>query len=420
MSASAFSRYAFSRSLKAGDSTRFGVELKVAKDAAINAAIACSRAPVHMLDYNEIMTGGKACVSYSDYSMTLVLRALANNLRYRGKVNMPNRDQIVRGVRQAISEATPMAIHRRDITSFYESVPLVELKQELLDSALLSPQARSVLKTFFDIHCFNSSVGVPRGLPVSAVLAELVMRTCDEQIRSHPGVYRYYRFSDDILIFSYDHKLDIDAVLNSILPVELKLNSRKHRSIVLSGADVHTYPYKSFEYLGYDFHLSNGPIEKGLPRPISICIAQSKIKKIKSRIILSAKKLAADRDALLFIDRIHFLTGNYRVARSRINVRTPKRRVKSGIYFNYRYCVESADRLLPSNAVALKELDGFLYSLLWSPRSEFRRVIDQELSVVKKEKLRRSGFFKGFDHALMRHFRPDRIRQIKAAWAYVR
>lgn len=334
---------------------------------------------------------------------------------------MPNRDEIVRGVCQAISEATPMAIHRRDVTSFYESVPLIGLKQELLNSALLSPRARSVLKEFFDIHCLNGTVGVPRGLPVSAVLAELMMRACDERIRAHPGVYRYYRFSDDILIFSHDRKLDVDVMLSTILPPELKLNPDKRRSITLSGVDARSHPYKSFEYLGYDFHISNEPIEKGLERPISICIARSKIKKIKSRVILSAKKLKADGDASLFIDRIHFLTGNYRVARSRINVRTPKRRVRSGIYFNYRHCVENPSHPhLPSNAVALKELDGFLYSLLWSPRSEFYQVIDRRLSVVGKRSLRRSGFFKGFDHGLMRHFRPDRIRQIKAAWAYVR
>jgi hypothetical protein len=374
-----------------------------------------------MSDYNEILAGGKPCVSYSDYPMTLVLRALTNNLRYRSKVQMPNREEIVRGVTQAISEATPMAIHRRDVTSFYESVPLTGLKSELLDSALLSPRARNVLKEFFNIHCGGAEVGLPRGLPVSAVLAELVMRRYDEQIRAHPGIYRYYRFSDDILIFAHDLRLDVDKMLTSILPTQFKLNPAKLSSIVLSGIDAKTHPYKSFEYLGYDFHLSNVAVEKGAQRAYSICIAESKIKKLKSRVILSAKRLKADGDANLFMDRIFFLTGNYRVARSRINIRAPKRRVKSGIYFNYRHSVESDDHpLLPRNSVRLKEMDGFLYSLLWGKKSEFHQVMNQKLSVVNRRNLRKAGFYKGFERALMRRFRPARIREIKAAWAYVR
>jgi hypothetical protein len=421
MSAAAFSHYAFSRALKAGDSSRFSVELKTAKNAAIAEAIECSRHPVAMIDYNELIAGGKPCVSYSQYPITLVLRALANNLRYRTRVQMPDRNDIVKGVKQAIAEATPMAIHRRDIVSFYENIPLGDLKEQLLNTALLSPRARAVLAQFFAVHCGGSDVGVPRGLPVSAVLAELAMQRFDQVLRTSDGIYRYYRFADDILIFAYDTKLDVDKLLRSKLHNYLQLNEDKSRSIRLNGADASRHPYKSFEYLGYDFHLWNGTVEKQSMRPVSVCIASSKVRKLKTRVALAGKKFLAEADKALFIARIGFVTGNYSVGRSRINVKAPKRTVRSGLFFNYRHCQEPPEGVdLPSNAKVLRELDDFLHGMLWGKRSAVSQSLSQQLSIGQKQVLKRMGFSQGFQYKLMYKFHPSLIRKIKAAWVYVR
>lgn len=100
MSASAFSKYAFERALRAGDSSRFGVDLKAHKSEEIAKAIAASTDLGALVDCEHPTIGGKPCVTYSDYQTTLVLRALASNIRYRTRVRMPNRDNIVRGVLQ--------------------------------------------------------------------------------------------------------------------------------------------------------------------------------------------------------------------------------------------------------------------------------------------------------------------------------
>lgn len=255
MSAAAFSKYALARALKAGDSSRFGVDLKANKDAEIASAIQCARHRSGLEDFVELTVGGKAAVTYLAYPITLVLRSLARNISYRTRLRMPNRDAIVRGVIQAAEDATPMVIHRRDLASFYENVPLEPVRDLLLRTPLLSPLASNVLEGFLDTHCGGQASGVSRGLAISAVLAELAMKPFDQAIRSHDSVYRYFRFSDDILIFTHDFDFDVDKFLMNTLPAGLTLNQDKYANIPMRG-DVSAKGYKSFDYLGYAFHLS--------------------------------------------------------------------------------------------------------------------------------------------------------------------
>jgi len=312
-------------------------------------------------------------------------------------------------------------VHRRDIEGFYESLPLPGLRDRLLNTAMLAPRARRVVKEFFDTHCHGSDVGVPRGAAISAVLAEIVMQPYDSAIRSHPGVYRYYRFSDDILIFSHDAPLDIDAVLTGIFPKSFVLNDDKKESVEILSTDKKSKDVMSFEYLGYKFSLLNAGIDAERKRPFSVTIAESKVRKMKSRLILSLKHLKKDNDSHLLMDRIAFLTGNYKVSRSKINVKAPKRRVRAGIYFNYRHCVDGDGSVnLPRNSVVLKELDGFKHSLLFGANSEFSALIKSKLSIIQQRRLRRMAFFHGFNDSIMRRFQPMRILMINRAWAYVR
>lgn len=440
VSAAAFSPYSFARCLKAGDSSRFGIDLKTEKDAEIRKAIDCAREPdVALVAYSELKIGGKSCVFYADYAPTLVLRSLASNVRYRTRIKMPSRDGIVRGVIQTAEDATPMAIFRRDLESFYENIPLEPIKSLLLNSPTLSPKAVKVLESFLEVHCHGKARGLPRGLSLSAVLAELAMQDFDHAIRSNAKVHRYFRFSDDILIFSHDLGMDVDALLSNLLPCGLAINNKKKSQIILSGDEKERRSpprganpgshsnrdrsdYRSFEYLGYDFHLSTKVDKKDCrPRSVSVCIADSKINKMKSRIVLSLKSFKKTGHTNLLVDRLRFLTSNYGVTRTGVNVRGPKKRVNSGIHFNYRLCRNGEDSShVPQYEDSLKKLDGFIQSLLFSSRSEFSPLVAAKASGQQVSVLRSLSFLRGYQVPMMVRFRPQHIGLIKAAWTYVR
>jgi len=419
VAAGAFTKYSFARSLRAGDSRRFAVNLKEDRDEEIRSAVSCSRNPIELLDYFEREARGKRYYSYKDYSLTLVLRALGANIKYRTKTKMPSRDSIVRGVIQAVSDATPFSVHRRDISSFYENVPLNSLHDQLLNSPLLSPTARHVLEEFFNTHCNGSVTGLPRGVSLSAILAEVVMQPLDRVLRSHPDIYRYFRFSDDMLILTYRHDVDVDSILTDVLPTSFSLNPKKMDSLHFKN-EKKASGFQTFDYLGYDFAISNKvDRDPPAPRAIAVSIADKKIRRFKSRLILSFKFLKKNGDAAIFMDRVRFLASNYTVSRTGINYRGRKKSVNSGVYFNYRLC-RNADVSagLPRYEDKLAELDRFVQFMAFSPNSEFSGVVASKLSYIRKADLRKISFAKGYAEPMMMRVRANRISRIKAVWAY--
>src|SRR6185312_15971301 len=360
MVGAAFSRQAFARVLRAGDSTRFGVDLKTDRESIISAAIERANDPTELNQFETVTINGKPCVFYSDYASTLTLRALANHVRQALKIPLPNREEIIRGVVQTIEDATPMAIYRRDLTSFYETIPLRRMREALLDSAVLSPTASRVLERYFAVHCSGKTSGLPRGLSLSAVLAEWTLQEFDQAIRSNPAIHRHFRFSDDMLIVSHDVSLNLNAVISSALPDALQLNPKKQFNLAVGTGHKQMY----FDYLVYGFYLCEDVnAQSCAPREISVCISTRKISKIKSRVIMSLKDFRKTHDSALLVDRLIYLTSNYGVPRTKMTTRGRRRRVNSGIYFNYSLCKNGKTPTLPRYTDGLSALDGFTQSL---------------------------------------------------------
>lgn len=420
MSYSAFSKQAFARCLRAGDSNRFGIDLSTDREAQIQKAIDCSLDTTSLHAYESISVAGKPCVHYQDYPTTLVLRALASHIRYRTRIKMPNRDSIVRGVIQVLSDATPMVIFRRDLRSFYESIPLAPLRTLLLESALLGPTATKVLEDFFTVHCGQAVRGVPRGLSISAILAELAMQDFDRTIRTHPCVHRYFRFSDDMLIVAYDLEMNVDPIIQSCLPLGLEMNPEKQATTFFPDEDT-SAKFHSFPYLGYSFNVSTDVDRKrARPREISVTIADKKLKKLQSRIILSLKAFQLDANPILLRDRLSYLSSNYAVPRSGMSSHRRKKRVKSGIYFNYHLCRNSSNPDLPRLQDGLKQLDGFMKSLLFSPNSEFQAQVAAQCGGHVGQQLKALSFHKGYEVPMIVRFGLPYLHRIKAAWLHAK
>lgn len=413
---SAFSKQAFARALRAGDSDRFDIDLKAEKDTQVALAIQCAEDPSGLANFNDICVGGKPCVCYSDYPTTLVLRALASHVQHRTRIKMPNRDSIVRGVVQVLSDATPMAVFRRDLTSFYESIPLAPLKGALLENALLGPTATKVLEKFFEVHCGESTRGVPRGLSLSAVLAELALQEFDREIRTHASIHRYFRFSDDLFIVSFDLSFDVDALITRALPDGLRLNPRKRQTARLSNEEAARC--LTVEYLGYAFNILSISGNTKAKRPISVTIADKKIKKLKSRVILTLKAFSKDHNSALLLDRLRFLSSNFGVPRAGMSAFRKRKRIRAGIFFNYHLCHNSAHDALPRFQDGLKGVDGFLQSLLFSSNSEFSASVASHCPPAIQAKLKALSFSRGFEVPMMARFPLPHMHEIKSAWLH--
>ncbi|MDB5495952.1 MAG: putative reverse transcriptase, partial [Phenylobacterium sp.] len=256
MSSRVLSEAAFARVIRAGDSQRFEIDLKLHRESLLNDAVAFAGAkPASLPTPHATVLRGKPCVSYSDFSTHLILRAIARHLQRRLKISLPNRDRIVRGVIESLMDATPMYVMRRDITSFYESIPLGSLRETLLFDTASSAQVRAFLRVYFEQHCSGKICGLPRGIGLSAVLAEIAMRRFDQRVREIPGVYKYFRFSDDMIIFSYRPASDLAPLVADAVPEPMQFNKTKSYDVCLADPKNSTSEV-GFEFLGYRFDVS--------------------------------------------------------------------------------------------------------------------------------------------------------------------
>jgi hypothetical protein len=416
LSVSVLSARAFARVIRAGDSQRFAVNLKTERSALIDAAVNTAlQVPATLPEFHATVLRGKPCVSYSDFSTNLILRSIARHLQQRLAIRPPNRDQIVLGVIQSLMDSTPMYVMRRDISSFYEHIPISPLRDRLLYDTASSLQIRAFLRAYFDQHCGERECGLPRGVGLSAILAEIAMRDFDQQVREIPGVYKYYRFSDDIIVFAFSSHDSVAEKLSQALPGGMRFNVSKSHDLDLSGTARTGQASVSFDYLGYSFAVT--PIPKGShSRTVSVRIASGKLNRIKTRIILSLNDHRRDRNFFLLRDRVRFLTSNYRLRRSGVSS-VSSTHILSGIFFNYRHCGDYVSRgqkfkFTPSSANELKALDGFFHSLIKGRGSSFSSM----LTPLQKQLLSKYSFFQGYSRRILARYSNERVGEIKSAW----
>lgn len=403
---------AFAAAFRAGDSRRFDVDLKKDRLAVIQAAVTVATngfaayAPVHTA-----MVKGRKCYSIGDYSQALILRIVARFIARRFRVEAKNRDRIVRGVIESLSDSTPIYIIRRDISSFYESLPLDRTIKRLTHEVFIPTQLRQHLDCFFSTFCAGATAGLPRGICISAVIAELAMEDFDRSVKNLKGVYKYFRYSDDILIFSYEPTAAIEAALPSLLPQGMVFNPKKSSSIALDCEDKSVQKLESFEYLGYSYRMTNLCGAKD-PRKIHVGISDRKISKLKTRIFCSLKAYRKDKNFELVRDRLEFLSGNYIVYRHGASTVKSSKYVKSGIHYNYKLCgAYEKGEMRPYSGSELKALDGFYHSLL-APTG----LLGAHLSLSQRDGLKVLSFYKGFALKIMTKFPAARVQEIKGAW----
>ena len=250
------------------------------------------------------------------------LKQIQYNFRKLYKVKQANRFAIVSQIKGLLDDNFPKYVIRTDIQEFYESIPHDILLQKLNQENLLTFYSKKILFQILNEYkrLSGSEKGLPRGVGVSAYLAELYMRDIDKQMKSLPTVTYYARYVDDIIIVftpistkdSRDYLVEIDKIIET--KYSLTRNKVKTKAFDL----VDTPASCNLEYLGYKIQFGNGSIK--------LKLTANKIARYKHRIdlvldsYLNYAKVNEKKARKILVKRLKFLTGNTKLLNNKKNI----------------------------------------------------------------------------------------------------
>lgn len=328
----------------------------------------------------------------ADPETLFVIKQLQRNIHHIYGVKQANRHDLVCQLRDMLGNRFPFELVRTDISSFYESIDRKRLVEKLDRDQLLSPSSKKYIKQVLESYgeISGSPTGVPRGVGISAYLAELYLQPVDTAIRATPGLVLYCRFVDDIVaVFARPpvgtfHGSFKDRVIEILGDHGLTHNSVKTSEVRLADAGP-----KKFEYLGYRFHLKPGHFE----------VSPSAAKVAKYRLRVNAAFAEYWRETSVnpkgafrkLVGRVKFLTGNTRLSNS-------KSRSATGVYFN---------NSIATNLSSFQLLDKRLKTRI----SELKRTSLQK-------KLKKFRFTSGFEQRRYHTFTTRELQMIVSAWKH--
>ncbi|SFE85657.1 antiviral reverse transcriptase Drt3a [Roseivivax sediminis] len=421
MLTSAFSPQAIANCLRVGDSGRWGVDLETGKDALINRTISrLDTAPPTLNLGHKNTPNGKARYYAQDFETDLILRATYRRLSKQYSVRPPNRDLMVLGLQEALSEASPFIVTRCDVKGFYENIAARKLNQQIICDTRTDPRIRTILQHLQDTDVI-AETSVPRGLALSTLLSEIYLAEFDKTIRRLPNVHRYFRYADDIVVFSLPDKPTLDRISEELAEIGLELNEKTAEVYIKSMKSSQTADprLESFNFLGYGFKIDN--VTKSYQtRAFDVAIAQTKLKKRQSRMHLAFKDFSQNGNTDLLLDRLQFLTSNYSTYKTRHTRGARKQKIRAGIYYNYKHCGQfpsnkSGRTKEPYNAKELAALDAHMNALLFGPNSTYSTAINA-LPAPIKEQFRRLSYLQGYKKRIDKRFTRARMRQICRIW----
>ncbi|HIH4998173.1 antiviral reverse transcriptase Drt3a [Citrobacter sp. 50677481] len=395
------------------------LSLDSVREKTIRAAI--ERSNNGFLGYNlrSSVLRGKKVYWADELADTLVLRKVESNLSNLYQLKLPSRTMIVDTLNLFLSECSQYKVYRLDIHSFYESFNKDYIFKKIDELERLEMKTKQLLKEFLYSFYLTGGEGIPRGLSISAYLAELLMHDFDNHLKDDKSVFYYARYVDDIVIVTSGFE-DSNAFIEnvkSILPPGLSFNEGEKYYI----SDlIPKYAKKkntesptkllTFEYLGYDFSVGDKIEEcniRGFYRLIEVDLAHAKANKIKSRIIYSIIDYNKTKDFELLCERLKFLSTNFSILDSG---RVLKR--LSGIHYNYPLVDARTSR-------RLAELDLFLRKAVLSSNGKVFFDFHANLNQYKKYRLLKISFVRGHEKRHFFHYSALKMMRIQRCWKYV-
>lgn len=321
-----------------------------------------------------------------------VIKQLQRNIHHIYGVKQANRHDLVCQLRDMLGSKFPFELIRTDISSFYESIDRKRLVEKLDRDQLLSPSSKKYVKQVLDSYgvISGSPTGIPRGVGISAYLAELYLKPVDHAIRAIPGLVLYCRFVDDIVaVFA---RPPVGKHLGSFKDVIIAIfgnNGLTHNAVKTSEFKLTDAQPKKFEYLGYRFHLRPGRFE--------ISPSAAKVAKYRARMNAAFADYWRENPVnskgafRKLVGRVKFLTGNTRLSNS-------KSCAVTGIYFN---------NSIVTDLSSFKLLDNRLKTRI----AELRRPSLQK-------QLKNLKFTTGFEQRRYHNFGTRELQMIVEAWKH--
>lgn len=388
-------------------------------DGCINEAVECLVIPDEMqkkilYDFH----GKKPLARVTSTAAKLSLRLVNANIVAAYATKPDSREPLVRALKVLLSETVRYRVYKLDVKSFYESFDLTETIGLIRSNTLLTDPARRVLGAILDNHEKLGLKGLPRGLVLSGSLSNALMKDFDRWLSSHEDVFFYRRYVDDITIITSSRESVIDFIksVEGELPSGLKFKKIKNDFIDLSAfrpkekdkAGVIT-KYKAFDYLGYRFHVaSEGHQPSASPvRHVWLDIADSKVRRIKTRLVKSYLDYLSTGDFILLEKRVKHLTSNIAL----VDRATGLRRL-SGIHYSYPLVDVQKSR-------ALRSLDGFLKTSINSGSGSIFSSLQKKLTNGQKAKLSSYSFYSGAKNRRFYSFSVKELSRIQGCWKYV-
>ena len=259
------------------------------------------------------------------------MKQIQRNVSRLFDVKQSNRYENVSQVKNILKDGFPKYVLKTDIDNFYESIPHERLLKKINDDNLLTPFSRKILRKIINeyIRLSGSDKGIPRGVGVSAYLAELFMRDFDNKIISTEEIIYYARYVDDIIIIftpkSNAHHIDYLEEIKNIIENKFNLKLNDQKTISFDLLDPKQRHLCTMEYLGYKFTFGTGEIKTEF--------TEKKFNKYKHRIdlafnnYLNLSKIDEKEARKLLVKRLRFLTGN-------IRLKNNKKNILVGIYYS--------------------------------------------------------------------------------------
>jgi len=355
----------------------------------------------------------------ASFNDELLFRKINRNLVEHAGLRETSRDSIIANISQLLREGIEYRVYRLDLKSFYESIQKSHAIGLIEGLTLLSQPTKKHIKAILDFHISSGRTGIPRGLALSATVAELVMQEFDNTIKINGSVFYYARYVDDIIIITdrTERIFKFIKTIKSSLPAGMQLNTKKQIICETSG-DVTPHKPTSpptheldFEYLGYRFWVAsplrdNKKREGQHFRDIRLDIAESKVKKTKTRIARSLLDFNSRGDFELLRARLKFLASNFSV----IDADRDRKRL-AGIFYNYH-------RIDASRSLSLKELDAYLIKIISSGNGKLSDLFYMRTSLRQRRELLSISFSRGYACKIFLHFSNSKLGKIQECWKY--
>lgn len=365
---------------------------------------------INLPDYRVIIRKGiekygkQLYVSDNTPENFFVLKQLQRNIYKTFNVKQANRKSIISQLKLLLDDNFSKIVIRTDFRNFYESIPHQQLIARIDENSLLSYPSKKIIKDILNQYWkilvsdgvksdTDQRVGLPRGLGISAYLAELYLSDFDKIISSSPNVSYYCRYVDDIIIIlTPDNRKESktpqnykDYVQRIISKYKLEMNAEKTKVFDFRKSSSDRKASKKYEidYLGYKFVISYKKKGDNVSKEENqICMSDNKLERNKNRIIEAFKEFERDiirysgkekKTNKLLIQRVKILTHNFQLYRR-------KSFVFVGVYFSNEFLTCKSD---------LETLDKLL-------KDEIARV-SIRMSAKTKNTLECYSFVKGYE-----------------------